>query len=354
MRIFLISLFSFITLFANGNVVVSILPQKYFVEKIAGDTVNVEVMVLPGNSPASYEPKSSQMKNLEKADIYFSIGVPFEKVWLKKFKAQIPNLNIVATDEGVVKRSMHSHDHDHDKEDGKHEHETHTDHDKHDEHHAHTNHNHEHHAHHDEHSKHEHEHHADHEIEEKDGCDPKKDSDCYCHEHADGKIFCHTHRGLDPHIWLDPRLVITQAKNIEKALIKLYPQNEELYKQRTSAFIKELNSLHNSIKERLKDVKTKKFMVFHPSWGYFAKRYGLEQIPVEKEGKDPKPAELQKLINLAKTENIKVIFVAPQFSKKSANIIAKESGIKVIEIDPLPQDWMKGMEEVAKSFEKYL
>ncbi|PSM53003.1 metal ion ABC transporter, periplasmic metal-binding protein [Campylobacter blaseri] len=328
MRILLTLLFGVISLFAKGDVVVSILPQKYFVEKIAGDTVKIDVMVLPGASPASYEPKSSQMKHLENADIYFSIGVPFEKVWLKKFKSQIPSLNIVATDEGVVKRSMHHHDHD-----------------EHHEHHEHGEAEHEHHE------DHEHATHNEHEIEEEVGCDPKKDSDCYCHEHENGEMFCHTHRGLDPHIWLDPRLVIVQAQNIEKALIKAYPENEELYKARTSSFIKELNALHNDIKDRLKDLKGRKFMVFHPSWGYFAKRYGFEQIPVEKEGKEPKPAELQKLIKLAKEENIKVIFVAPQFSKKSANIIAKESGIKVVELDPLPQDWMKGMEKVVKSFE---
>mgnify|MGYP000222036334 FL=1 len=95
-------------------------------------------------------------------------------------------------------------------------------------------------------------------------------------------------------------------------------------------------------------------MVYHPSWGYFAARYNLVQIPIEIEGKEPKPADLKELINKAKDEEIKVIFVAPQFSKKAANMIAKQTGAKVVEIDQLPENWLSEMQKTVDIFAEIL
>ena len=108
------------------------------------------------------------------------------------------------------------------------------------------------------------------------------------------------------------------------------------------------------IKNELKDVKTREFIVYHPSWGYFAKRYDLEQIAIEVDGKEPKPAELKELIEEAKEHGVKVIFVAPQFSKKAAQTIAKESGASVVEIDQLPLDWDAELRKTAQIFAKSL
>jgi zinc transport system substrate-binding protein len=97
------------------RVFVSILPQKYFVKQIGKDRVAVRVMVQPGASPATYEPKPKQLVELSKTDIYFSIGVPFEKVWLKKIAAANPRMKVVHTDQGIVKIPMAAHVH-HDQE----------------------------------------------------------------------------------------------------------------------------------------------------------------------------------------------------------------------------------------------
>ena len=100
----------FWSIHANGAerlpVFVSIVPQKYFLEKIGGDVLDVSVMVLPGANPATYEPKPHQMVALSKAKLYFAIGVPFEKTWLKKFKAANPHLLVVFTEKGIKKRAM--------------------------------------------------------------------------------------------------------------------------------------------------------------------------------------------------------------------------------------------------------
>ena len=89
-------------------------------------------------------------------------------------------------------------------------------------------------------------------------------------------------------------------------------------------------------------------MVFHPSWGYFAKRYDIEQISIEIEGKEPKPNELLQLVEEAKKHNIKIVFVAPQFSQKSAKTISQNIGANVVSIDPLSDDWKNNLIFVTK------
>ena len=149
-------------------------------------------------------------------------------------------------------------------------------------------------------------------------------------------------------------MVKTQADNIAKALIEKFPQNAKLYEENLAKFKASLDELDGFIKNELKDVKTREFIVYHPSWGYFAKRYNLEQIAIEIEGKEPKPAELKELIEEAKEHGVKVIFVAPQFPTKAANLIAKETGSKVVMIDQLPENWLAEMKKTAEIFAKSL
>lgn len=289
--VFLLVLFLGSLLCAKPTVTVSIIPQKYFVEQIAKDFLHVNVMVTPGSSPHTYEPKPSQMKELAQSDAYFSIGDGFEKAWLPKFKSSNPKLMMVDTVKGIEKIPMAEHHHE---DEGK-EHKGH--------------------AHHD-------------------------------HDHEQGE--------LDPHVWLDPILVKTQAQNIYEALVTLYPEQKALFAQNYEAFMTSLDALDVSIQQTLADVKNRKFIVFHPSFGYFAKHYGLEQIPVEVSGKEPKPAELAKIIDEAKEEGAKVVFVSPQFSKKSAETIAKQINGKTLTIDPLAYEWKENMLSVAKIFQSEL
>ncbi|WP_096021004.1 metal ABC transporter solute-binding protein, Zn/Mn family [Campylobacter lanienae] len=170
------------------------------------------------------------------------------------------------------------------------------------------------------------------------------------HDNHDG----HDHEEFDTHIWLDPIMVKDQAKIIAQALSDEYPQNSQIYSQNLDKFNQEIDKLDSYIKDSLKDLKNRKFMVFHPSWGYFAKRYDLTQIAIESGGKEPKPAALARLIKRAKDENIKVIFTSPGFSKKSAELIAKQTGAKLIEIDPLSKEWLENMYKIADIFKSSL
>ncbi len=263
-------------IYGKVNVVVSIVPQKTFVKKIAGDLANVSVMVTPGANPATYEPKPSQMRKIAKAEIYFSIGVPFEKAWISRFKAQNPNMRIVDTTKGIEKMPMQSHSHEH--------------HDK-----------------------------------------PQN--------HPSSP---------DPHVWLSPSLVRILAKNIEKALEDIDPKHMDQYKKRAEKFDEELISIDRKLGRILEPCRGSAILVFHPSWGYFVKDYGLHQIAVEVEGKEPKPKQLLKLIKEIKEKSIKKIFIQPQFSRRKAETIARFLNVDIVVADPLAADWSENLIGVAE------
>jgi zinc transport system substrate-binding protein len=154
----------------------------------------------------------------------------------------------------------------------------------------------------------------------------------------------------DPHIWLSPKNMKIMAQEILEALISVDQNRSKLYKQNYKKSLKEIDELDKNIKKTLAKVpKGSKFMVFHPSWGYFAKDYHLLQLPIEIEGKEPKPSQLIKLIKIAKKDNIKAIIVQPEFSDKSAKILAKELNAKVVKLSSLSPDWQGVLLKLAKT-----
>jgi len=246
------------------NITVSILPQKYFVERVGGEHVEVNVMVEPGSSPATYEPKPEQLAALSEAAAYVSIGVPFEDAWLDKIASTNSDMLMVDTTQGIEKM------------------------------------------------------------------------------------------GTDPHIWLSPSLVKIQSQTIYEALAQLDPAREADYKTNLDSFIADIDDLDAEIRETLTGLKTKKFMVFHPAWGYFARDYGLEMIPVEVGGQEPSAAELAALVTETRDEGIKVIFAQPEFSTKDAKTIASEIGGEVLLISPLGPEWLDNLHHVAQTFAEVL
>ena len=268
---FISSLFIATYSYATINAVVSITPQKTFLQEIAKDKVNITTMVKPGVSMHTYEPKPSDMKKIAKADIYFGIGVEFEEHWLDKFKSLNQKMLIVDTSKGIKKLSS---------------------------------------LHKDEHTKDEH---------------------------------------LDPHIWTSPSNVKIIASNILDALVLKDSKNKEFYIKNYKEFINKIENTNKQIKDILSKKDHNRFMVFHPSWQYFAKQYNLKQIPIEIEGKNPKPKMLKELIVKAKKNNIKAIFASPYKSDKMAKLIANELKIKVIKITPMSQKWSDTLIKMAKA-----
>jgi zinc transport system substrate-binding protein len=158
----------------------------------------------------------------------------------------------------------------------------------------------------------------------------------------------HEHKGKDPHIWLSPMNAKTMVQNICGGLIEVDPENEEYYIQNRNQYLDQLTELDRFIKERLEGIESRKFMVYHPSWGYLAKEYGLEQIPIEHAGKEPTAKEIKDAVEMAKKYDIKVIFVSPQSTTKSAEVIAKEIGGEIASIDPLAQSYIPNMRTVIE------
>jgi zinc transport system substrate-binding protein len=303
---------------------VTVAPQKYFVDRISGGKATVSVMVEPGANPHAYEPKPKQMAALSKALVYFTIGDSFDQTWLARIVSANPKITVVHTAEGVQKIPMTS-GHDHEE-------------------HAHSG---EEHVHKD----------AGHnqDVEglhgEAHGDKDENAQDGEMHAHG-GDAHEQGHGTLDPHVWLDPALVKIQAAHIRDGLSRVDPQNAETYAANAATFMQELNALDLEIRSILSALpeNQRTFLVFHPSWGYFAKAYGLNQASIEVEGKEPSPRDMARIIAMGKKTGARVVFVQPQFSEKSASVIARQIGAKVVRLDPLAADWPDNLRKAAHAF----
>jgi zinc transport system substrate-binding protein len=158
------------------------------------------------------------------------------------------------------------------------------------------------------------------------------------------------HRGTDPHIWLSPRNAKIMVENIRQGLIEVDPANADEYRRNADAYLKDLDALDAEIAGALAASGVKKIMVYHASWAYLTRDYGLVEIPIESEGKEPSPQRIEDLITQAKEEHIRVIFASPEHSTRSAEVIADEIGGSVVQVSPLAKDYLANMRHVASAF----
>lgn len=250
------------------NVFVSILPQQYFVQQVGAEYVDVNVMVGPGQNPVTYEPTPQQMAALAKADIYFSIGVPFESAWLDKIKSNNEKLVVIECCESISNLDNHGHAHDH-------------------------------------------------------------------------------NTPFDPHVWTSPDKVIQITNLIRTSLVKVDYINNQSYENAADRFITKLQELDEAIKTKTASLKKREIIVSHPSWSYFADQYGFTQISIEQEGKEIQASSMVRLIKIAKENNIKAVFVQPQFNNRAAAVIAKEIDATILELDPLAFNYIENMNVVT-------
>jgi zinc transport system substrate-binding protein len=264
------------------TVVVSIPPQKYFVERVGGDRVNVSVLLPPGSSPATYEPRPDQLQSISGADAYVRIRVPFENAIWDRIRAVNSEMIIVDLTENIDRVDIATRK-------------------------------------------------------------PGNSADA-----ADAP------RRPDPHIWLSPPLVQQQAQTIYEALVVLDPAGEATYASNLEQFQADIDQLNQTIEDSLANVESPTFMVFHPAWGYFADAYGLEMLPIEVGGNEPSAAELSQLIQEAQAKEIEVVFAQPQFNTEDAETIARDIGGEVVLLNPIAEDWLSNMQQVATAFEQVL
>lgn len=168
-------------------------------------------------------------------------------------------------------------------------------------------------------------------------------------DHGHGVDACCHVGSADLHIWLSPKQAKIQVKAITDALIATYPENKKLYEKNLDAYLKILNDLDNEIAKTLEPLKNRNFMVSHAAYAYYARDYNLKQIPIEYEGRDPTPKQLESTLKRARDANIKTIFVQEQYNKKAAQIVAKEIGAKIIIVDPYAEQYVQMMREVTRN-----
>ncbi len=262
------------------KIVVTIVPQAEYVEKIGRERVSVTVLVPPSASPHTYEPTPSQMKEVAMADMFAKVGsgIEFELAWMNKLVSINPSMLIIDCSEGIHLIDM---------------------------------------------------------VEAHEKTD-----------HKDEGI------GKDPHIWLSPRNAIIMVDNICNGLVELDPEYEFYYRSNRDQYVKVLEDVDDEFMRTLSVLRVRKFMVYHPSWGYFAHEYDLEMIPIEEEGKALTPEGISYLIKQAKENEIKVIFANPEFETVTAETIAKEIGGKVILISPLEKDYINMLKKISEEIQK--
>jgi zinc transport system substrate-binding protein len=260
------------------EVMVSILPQEYFVNRIGGDRVQVKTLVQPGHSPHTYAPTPKQMAALATSKIYFRIGVPFENGLIPKLARSFPHLTIINQSQGINMIPMEESSDDHD------------------------------------------------------------------HDHGD----------LDPHTWLDPLLALKQSIVIRDTLARFDPGGAAAYETNFTSLARDLTQLDEQLREILQPVAGKSIYVFHPAYGYFCRTYGLIQKAIKPDSKEPGARYLARFIEEAKKENIRVIFVQPQFSEKTAQTIARSVGASVVDLDPLAADYLENMRYLARQLAFWL
>ena len=275
----------------NGNtggkrvLTVTIEPQRYFLDQIVGDAFTINTLVPPGTSPETYEPAPSVMIDMGKSDIYFMVGdLGFENAWSKRLAENNPNVTIINCSKGIELMEGHDHSHDH---------------------------------------VHGHDHHAD----------------------VPGHV--HAHSGIDPHVWSSPPAVKIFVRNMLQAVVESDPDNEETFRANFDEFSVKIERTDSLIRNLLKDVPSKSFIIYHPALGYFARDYGLHQLSIEFEGKSPSPSQIKELVDVARKEKINTVFIQRGFDTKNAAVVAQEIGAEVFEIDPLRYDWDEELLRIA-------
>lgn len=281
---------------AEKIVTVTIEPQRYFAEKIAGNKYTINSMVAAGLNPENYDPTPQQMVNLGKSLAYLKIGyIGFEQAWMNNIIQNNQNLRIFDLSEGFdVLTSEDEH------------------------------------------------------LHEEGNSNESEEDHKDCKDHKEGEAH-HHHGGTDPHIWSSISGAKTVARNTLSAFIALDPENIEYYTANYNALLKEIEQTETVMHQALDSLQNRTFIIYHPALTYLAKEFGLKQLCIEMDGKEPSPAILKDLIETARKNNTKVVFIQQEFDQKNAELIAKETGCELIRINPLSYDWNQEMITIANA-----
>ena len=254
---------------------VTIQPQRYVAERIAGDIYRINCVIPAGQSPETYDPTPQEMMRIGQSDAYLRIGsIGFEQVWMKAIQEQNAMLPVFDLSEGIELVATH--------------------------------------------------------------------------EEASENTAGHHHHGLtDPHIWTSTRNMRVIAQNTRDAFCSLDSLNKDTYEANYLRLIAEIDSTEAVLDTLLRPLAGTAFIIYHPALTYLARDYGLEQLCIEMDGKEPSPAQLARIIQTCKEKQVRTIFVQQEFDRKNAELIAKETGTRISTINPLSYDWTGELLKIA-------
>lgn len=168
------------------------------------------------------------------------------------------------------------------------------------------------------------------------------------HHHDEGDAHHHHHHdGMDPHVWSSPKAVKLFTRNMLEAVVNADPGNEEIYRENYRQLLGTIERTDSTIQTLLDNAKGRSFIIYHPALGYFARDYGLSQLSIEFEGKNPSPSQIKELVDIARAEKVNTIFVQMGFDKKNAEVIAQEINGEIFVIDPLAYEWDEELIRIA-------
>lgn len=284
---------------AKLNVEVSFYPMYEFTKNVAGDLANVHTLVPTGMEPHDWEPTPQDIASIEKADVLVYNGAGMES-WIDQVTGSLSNAKLIQVEAShgidlLEGSEEEEHDHEHADTTDTHDHA-------------------------DEATTEEHDHDHDAEAEE-----------VHTHDHD------HDHGGLDPHVWLSPALAVKEVRNIEAGLAQAAPEHAEQFKQNADAYVAKLDALDQDFKAAVADGKRKDFITQHAAFGYLAKEYGLQQVPIAglSPEQEPSAAQMASVIDFAKEHQVKTIFFETLVSSKVSETIANEVGAKTAVLNPI-------------------
>ncbi len=164
------------------------------------------------------------------------------------------------------------------------------------------------------------------------------------HHHEGGHV-----EGADPHYWVSPKCALAMAGSVRRLLCELNPSQKPKYDSNFNVLISKIQEIDKKASDYFSGIPVKSFMIYHPNLAYLANDYGLEEIPVEFEGKEPTPSRLRELIDRSRKDHIKTIFVQKEYDTKNARVIADEIGARITIIDPLSENWAKSEDEIIEA-----
>ncbi len=260
------------------HLLVSLMPQKYLLDRLGGDRVEVQVMIQAGQSPELFEPSPGQILGLARVRLYFLAGMPSEELWLGALKESFPDLKLLDTTRGIERILM---------------------------------------------------------------------EDTLLGNDTAQSHTSHEHGTYDPHTWTSPRLFLHQARLMLNTLVEVDSQNAAYYYSNFTFLQQDLVNLDKALEQKFQGLQGRSFVVFHPAWAYLARDYGLRQLSIEIEGREPGAEEILRIMDILRKSTNRVIFVQPQENPRAATVLAEQTGARVETLDPLRYDYLININECA-------